>query len=713
MEATLSKIILKTAEVQERIKEKLTYLTQVETGAVPVEHDMRTWINFLPALIPVKVQGLTNVSKEFTDSLAQNLQRGSQAQFEKIDVMRSKIIFYALAIQEAIQGVVSKGSAILANSVGEPFLENSCCDDGNPNTLGYFTTKDPKIVQYNDIVANLSNLLDDLGAMARAATLFDPADTKFRYPRLSPEFSEETIYRAFIVYCKYNSHIPISESLRAVCMGKPASFDIQNSIDQKIKNLKAEGRMYSLESLDELMAIVNRNNLVHLDLRRPIWSNIQTIMDVLEAAEMEDGEAVPARFRTALTEALSSDSHQGWSGLPVLTEDTPEIRTLKNYLDTTTTRMSADLRGFVAQNASTQLSRAFGASLDRLYAFTATGNEPVRMVNFMRRTVRQISRVLPSIVLNEVDYTSVPVPRHWKLSERHTADIKEFVRRYYAPLAEFYGDPEIAGAIERVILSVRPLQALSELTYFEIPLRQGETVYFSMFGERMCSLLFRFYFTSALFEYMRVIEDMDTIVRTVVRPVQMSTDDVMTSVQVAEADTGNITEVEIVAGERLVMAQKLSGLVGALVKMTCSDQGDLGAIDYSYEELMERILRSKEKEKDNITSYLKEMSDEEREVENLFKNHKLGMWGVGQQKGFRTYQAETYDAEREAMEKQTLVELRLGQSNLVTDMNRDIFAMDAIAEQAEAERIEAEAMDLGMYVGEEDDHGNLDGDEMF
>jgi hypothetical protein len=50
MEATLSKIILMTEEVQVRIKEKLTYLTQVETGAVPVEHDMRTWINFLPAL---------------------------------------------------------------------------------------------------------------------------------------------------------------------------------------------------------------------------------------------------------------------------------------------------------------------------------------------------------------------------------------------------------------------------------------------------------------------------------------------------------------------------------------------------------------------------------------------------------------------------------------------------------------------------------------
>ena len=437
-----------------------------------------------------------------------------------------------------------------------------------------------------------------------------------------------------------------------------------------------------------------------------------TILTILEQSETEDGEAVPARFRSAFAEALGTIQSSP-SSRPVLTDDTPEIRTLKNYLDTTTGRMSDELRSFVAQNASSQLSRSFEASLNRLHTFTAPGNEPIRMMNFMRRTLRQVARVLPSVILNEVDYTSIPVPRHWKLSERHTVDIKEFVKRYYAPLSEFYGNSEVANAIQRVILNVRPLQALSELTYFELPMKEGESVYFSIFGERMCSLLFRFYFISVLFEYMRVLEDIDSISRMIVRPVDMSTEDVMTSVQVAEADTGNITEVEIVAGERLVMAQKLGGLVAALVKMTCSEQGDLGAIDYSYDGLMERILRSKEKEKDNITSYLKEMSDEEREIENLFKNHKLGMWGVGQQKGFRTYQGDTYDAEREAMEKQTLTELRLGKSNLVTEMNRDIFAMDAIAEQAEAERIEAEAMDLGMYVGEEDDYGEMDGDEMY
>jgi len=63
---------------------------------------------------------------------------------------------------------------------------------------------------------------------------------------------------------------------------------------------------------------------------------------------------------------------------------------------------------------------------------------------------------------------------------------------------------------------------------------------------------------------------------------------------------------------------------------------------------MERIHRAKEKEKDIITTYLKDLTDEEREVENLFKNSRLGKWSKGLQKGLRVYQKDTYDEERDA-----------------------------------------------------------------
>ena len=74
---------------------------------------------------------------------------------------------------------------------------------------------------------------------------------------------------------------------------------------------------------------------------------------------------------------------------------------------------------------------------------------------------------------------------------------------------------------------------------------------------------------------------------------------------------------------------------------------------------MEKVLRSKEKEKTQITDYLKYMTDEEREIENLFKNNKLERWNKGLQKGLTQYVQETYDEERELAEQELIKERKL------------------------------------------------------
>ena len=88
----------------------------------------------------------------------------------------------------------------------------------------------------------------------------------------------------------------------------------------------------------------------------------------------------------------------------------------------------------------------------------------------------------------------------------------------------------------------------------------------------------------------------------------------------------------------------------------------ISSVDFNYSSLMEKIHRAKEKEKDDITSYLKELTDEEREIENLFKNSKLGKWSKGLQKGLRVYQKDTYDDERGNLEKQTLLDMKLNRN---------------------------------------------------
>jgi hypothetical protein len=80
--------------------------------------------------------------------------------------------------------------------------------------------------------------------------------------------------------------------------------------------------------------------------------------------------------------------------------------------------------------------------------------------------------------------------------------------------------------------------------------------------------------------------------------------------------------------------------------------------------------------------------------------------------GGGAYQASTYDQEISQMEAQAMAEIRAGEQHMVTAMNRDIYAMDAIAEQAEADRIEAEEASLA-HLGDDDDFGDRDGDEGY
>ena len=93
---------------------------------------------------------------------------------------------------------------------------------------------------------------------------------------------------------------------------------------------------------------------------------------------------------------------------------------------------------------------------------------------------------------------------------------------------------------------------------------------------------------------------------------------------------------------------------------------------------------------DLITDYLKDLSEEEREIENIFKNSKLEKWSKGLQKGVTQYVKDNYDEERAALESQALKEKMLNKNNNVTAMNKEIYMMDLEEKMQADEEIEAQ-----------------------
>ena len=287
---------------------------------------------------------------------------------------------------------------------------------------------------------------------------------------------------------------------------------------------------------------------------------------------------------------------------------------------------------------------------------------------------------------------------------------KNIISKHYVKLRPFYEDPQIKILLEMVQDITTNINILAFNTPYYASIKNNDEYIKSIFDRRLTIMLFKYYFYSVILEFIDILDNTELIMRTTAATSIKGEDELSPSViSIQETELGIISETEIVEGDKKELSEKLSSLIITFLNIICSDKD---TINFNYDKLIERVHRAKEKEKTTITTYLERLTDEEREIENLFKNNKLEKWSKGLQKGLTIYQKETYDEERTAMEKQSIMERELGISDLVTEMNKDIFMMDLEEKEARENDIEAEVYNLS-NLPDDDDYGELDGDEAY
>ena len=616
-------------------------------------------------------------------TIAAHLRSGSVAQDQQIRELQGRAIMLSLKVVELVDATVASKSLSLATAAGEPYLENSCCDDPPTNPLAYFIKAQPPIAEKNREAGRVRDFLDDLGLMARAPMLFDARDTRRVFPPPATEFSEDTIYRAFIVFCKYDSEASINPRLERVCAERPDSYDVGASIEEKIEALKSAGLVRNQRSLHQLMQVVDEDNLVRLDLGVIALSTTQSILATLRDPDL----VFPAQLTPRLEAALEAGSG------PKAAEGAPSpARAFREFLAEGTGRAVESVQAFLGR-ASGSKRRAIQAARECVQSLTGPrsahhGSQPVR---YLKDYMHLIVRVFPNIVLNGVNYASVSVPAHWKLSQSHDNQVKSLVERYYAPLTPFYGDVGLRSLLGRFVADGTGVDTLLHRLYPEA----GD----SPLDERTTGLVGAYLLASGLASYVELSTREPEIAR-----------EAAAARNAASAATGSGAGAADVAlgdplGAQEVLATRAADLLVAVLGIVCNEQR---LTEISYDELMRLVHRSAEHEKDLHVAALGALTDEEREAEMQLRRLDLRARGTGG----GAYKAATYDQEVSQMEAQALAEMRVGEEHMVTAMNRDIYAMDAIAEQAEADRIEAEEADLG-HLADDDDHGDRDGDEGY
>ena len=391
------------------------------------------------------------------------------------------MIQFSLAIQEKIQNILDKKKLLLTNAANEPFLENACCNEKekmNETIIQYFEKEDKDIELFNTIVKDLSYLLYDIQRVSKAPLFLSRVNTKKEYPPSSNDFNEDTIYQAFIVLCKFNTAVPITPDLIAVCTDKPDYLNLSDSIAEKIRKLKEDGRNYTNESMLRLIQVVAKNNIITIHFDEHSVTLIQKLRDVLEAISREEDKVV----NKSLLQHIEATLDTFEIGVE---SDSEEMRSLKNYASRSNTEMKKKIIEFLGKNGGLSKKKMkdlayFIENISlwetsenwRNQSSTISDDATYNSLQFMKEYMQNMIKIFPKIILDKVDYQNIQLPRYWGLSNKHMEDIKQSILEYYGKLHTFYDSTvlknillTISSNCDRLLMLALEIPYLSEITW--------------------------------------------------------------------------------------------------------------------------------------------------------------------------------------------------------------------------------------------------------
>ena len=709
-------VFKKLESIMDRVAKSRTVIARIETKRefletnpedivnVAPEYDVRQWSSFLPPLTTPRAEPVRQLPDSFFKTLSSHIASAKSESTVGLALIISRTMHLSFGIQEAIQGVVNEHPAILRTVQGVPFIENACCNEGLDTSMGFFSNASPAIATYNRHARENMRRFYALYRLAAAPSYYDPRNTRTDYPQVSKDASRTVIYQVMLYYCQYNQPTFVGDALTALC-GHRSGPSIEGlGPEDIVSTLSSAGIEYNIQDLLRLLRFNAVQNRLSIQLRGMPAPGTR-LRQALEL--VPNNGIVNTEVLEALTEMFDMYGVR-------LADAGKHADRLRNSIISSSEAMTNDIRDFL-RRSDVKLSKQSQQFLDNLHEWAeqpptalinARDATASRLRSFASDAVIAVGRTFPSVIAHEVRYSDIPVPKHWKLSQRHVGDVKAFIAKEYAPLAPFYGNAGITQVCERVLSRSNVIASLQELT----PLLPARNDTESVFNARVATELSVFNILSTLTLYLRATNELSkhavppTVGVEPSAPIELGSD--------AEDTGASAAAVDILLAEQLnplELQKQIGALLGAMIGML-SESKRIENVGTGG--VKERTLKAREKEKDEITSYLRDLSDEEREAQDVLKNNRLGAWGKGHTRGLVHYVQDVYDDEVAALEQRATIENRLGEQSEVTDMNRDIYALVAQDDTLTAQGIQDEVDNIS-ELPNDDDYGDHDGDEGF
>ena len=702
----LTEYALKNDEIINLIVQKRDYLLETQIDDEITHDNLKNWDTFLPIINDFQENTVRNIAPGFETNLLTDFQNFDLNQYQKILSLQGKIRNYSLNIQKSVRKCIQKEELLLKthrDSTIIPYLENSCCLTQNVSVFDYFVENDSTIKTNNDIVIKFEEIMNTIRKYTKAQRIISYTNTKFQYPLLPNEFSEDIIYLAYIKYLKYDSIEFTSKEV--VDFSNEKGLDLTISIDKKLElskqitELKELGVNLSLNDLLNLLNVVNRKNIVSININPQIKSSKnlfeESIDKLTKQGEFTCGDEILQLLKDITDTFEVQDSKR--SSLSI-----------ENIIDQKNEELLNDITEFFETNkVERSKSKKSGNVLQFLKNFLnwdtigedifyskkdATG---FKIGEILKNMIYNLMCVFPSIIVNECSYENKKCPIHWKLDPGHDLDVQKNIKKEFEEFKKYFGDIELKCFLKNITNYSNILLDFSKTIPVFMGIDEQDTI---LNGTIYKNLMFNLFLCGIKFYILMAGE------KSRFEPDEQEEDDednlYISTIERQEQYEG-------IMGNRF---KKVGNVLKTFLSVFFVNKDKI--LNYSNDSIKYKILKAKEKEKEKIKNRLKNLSIEEREVENYLKNNRLGEWNVGQTKSLFQYQQDRYQKEMEDIMSDLKSEMEVGMIDEVTEMRREIFG-ERMDEASDVYRQMSDAQEFDLSELWDDDDGNGDGDDFY
>jgi hypothetical protein len=591
---------------------------------IPKKYKISNWKQFLPPLVNINIKTHVNdVSEEFKKNLLRKLKMGDITQYDNINILEGKNIIFSLLIQQEIQDVINSEELKLKSLSNQVYLENSCCLalDTKHNFIDYFIQAKPIINTYLVNVNKNSLRLRDIRLMTFSPFLFINKNTQLKYPPISNQFTENTIYMAFINYCNFEKPTPIPDDFKSICKctdGKPDNhlFDLNDSIHEKVEKLKKIGKNYTNAELIKLLQRVGYHNIIHIhisevkiiqpleNMRMILPRHIRTVQE-LPHDKLEDDinktfiSESPLLKSKYLLQFINHWINNVDKKSTVTKEDRDKINDDVSYINN---ELIKYIYKFLSKK--TRLDKKIDDFFKTIFEWKKYPSNFCNLITFIKNYTYNIAKVFPNILANNFLKNGIDSPlfngivhKYQGLSDKDLTSIKNETIKYYQrfiSLNELIND-ENQGTI---ILILNKIQE-NDFCNLIMDL-MNQTPIFSesnkrIFDNETTLSLFSFYYLTIFSTYIEI------------------TFEILETVDANPSFKQNIIII----------------LIHLLINYMNMMNEDKITLNISYNDVFDKEFKFKEIEKSEMITRLQQMTNEARKADNNMKAHRLGIWGKG------------------------------------------------------------------------------------